>query len=192
MKPLNGTTDMFYPVAIIVVIVIGVVLLISLITVLFSTAAANRKSNGTKRINNNGAIITLSIFLALSVGAFIFLYVRMNKKDNGSNNTGILTREATLNDLTIMSDDLDISSLSEKISFNPKCDIDNLVITFKFQKKDGTLLKTIDKPMGNVKEGNTYSVTISFSDVADWSIISNLNNFQCRYSVTKGTVSIFA
>lgn len=112
--------------------------------------------------------------------------------DTGSNSKpSLLSRSATLNDITISGDDLDLSSFGEKLTFTPKKDISGLKLKFVFQKSNGTQLQTIEKSIGNVKEGRQYSVTISITELK-WDVIKNAFDLQCKYTVSAGTVSYFA
>ncbi len=96
----------------------------------------------------------------------------------------LISREATNNDINL--------DTSEEISFSinykmiPYVDIDNLEITFKFYSKDNELLATKVKDVGNVIEGNQYTISISLSE---FSFLDLFKINYARYSVTQGTVT---
>lgn len=124
----------------------------------------------TKKISIISCIITLLIITTL------FFTGCIGEK--------LISREATINDINI--------DTSEDISFSinykmiPYEDIDNLELTFKFYSKSNELLATKIKNVGNVIEGNQYTVSISLTE------FSFLDLFKINYarcSVTGGTVT---
>ncbi|MDE7405541.1 MAG: hypothetical protein K2M89_01535 [Clostridiales bacterium] len=175
----------------------------------------NLNNNKTDKRSGNGRgcliTITVTVIMLFIIIGFAITYFTTRKTDSdnssqynysdrdtdrdtgtGSNSKpSLLSRSATLNDITISGDDLDLSSFGEKLTFTPKKDIDGLKLKFVFQKSNGTKLQTIEKSMGNVKEGKQYSVTISITELK-WDVIKNAFDLQCKYTVSAGTVSYFA
>lgn len=153
----------------------------------------NNKETG-KYSNGKGCLITIIAFILFVIIGFAIAYIITQKTNSDSDNNSqpsLLSRKATLNDITVSGDDLDLSSFGEKLTFTPKKDIDGLKLKFIFQKSNGTQLQTIEKSVGNVKEGRQYSVTISITELK-WDVIKNAFDLQCKYTVSAGTVSYFA
>ena len=152
----------------------------------------NTSQNKTNKSTGKGCLITIIIIiLGIAIAVGITYFIQKNDNNNGEGGPGLLSRSATLNDLTVSGDDLDLSSFGEKLTFTPKKDIDGLKLKFVFQKSNGTTLQTIEKSVGNVKEGQQYSVTISIAELS-WDVIKNMFDLQCKYTVSAGTVSYFA
>lgn len=141
----------------------------------------NNQQSEKQKFSCTGVIITLLIIAAL-----IFLGIFIYMKKEGAKP---FSREATNNDITITSEELDLKALGETIIFNPKCDIDNLQITFDF-KNDNTTLQKIVKDVGNVKEGTQYNVNISITEL-NWNVIKNAMNIQCYFYISGGTTYVF-
>lgn len=123
----------------------------------------------TKTINNK-IIVAILIFITS-----LFILTGCNK---------ILTRQATINDINI--------DTSQEISFNinyvmiPYVDIDDLELQFKYYDNDKNLITTKTKSVGNVKEGNQYTVSVSLTEFNFFDL------FKINYtsvSVINGTVS---
>lgn len=96
----------------------------------------------------------------------------------------IVSRKATINDINI--DTSEEIALSVNYKMIPYVDIDNLEITFKFYSKNNKLLSTKIKEVGNVIEGNQYTVSIS---LAEFSFLDIFKINYVRCSVTGGTVT---
>ncbi|MDE7164202.1 MAG: hypothetical protein K2O04_02100 [Clostridiales bacterium] len=129
--------------------------------------------------------------MGIVIAIALTYFLKQNDNNNDGNTPRLLSRNATLNDLTLSGDDLDLSSFGEKLTFTPKKDIDGLKLKFVFQKSNGTQLQTIEKSVGNVKEGQQYSVTISITELK-WDVVKNVFDLECKYTVSAGTVSYFA
>lgn len=175
----------------------------------------NSNNNQTDKRSGKGAgcLIRITVIMLFIIIGFAITYFITQKNDSnnssqynysdrdtdrdtgtgtGSNSKpSLLSRNATLNDITISGDDLDLSSFGEKLTFTPKKDISGLKLKFVFQKSNGTRLQTIEKSIGNVKEGRQYSVTISITELK-WDVIKNAFDLECKYTVSAGTVSYFA
>ena len=156
----------------------------------------NTPDNNIPKKKNHSCLITIGVVIlfALIFFGIIFLlnYTQDNDNNNGASGTHRpLSRNATLNDITVTGDDLDLASFGEKLTFTPKKDIDGLKLKFIFQKSNGTQLQTIEKSLGNVKEGQQYSITISLFELS-WDVIKNTADLQCKYTVSAGTISYFA
>ncbi|MDE7107173.1 MAG: hypothetical protein K2O39_02500 [Clostridiales bacterium] len=147
--------------------------------------------NIDKHSNGKGCLITITIMILFIIIGFAITYFITQKTNPDNNQPNLLSRSATLNDITISGDDLDLAAFGEKLTFTPKKDISGLKLKFIFQKSDGTQLQTIEKSIGNVKEGQQYSVTISITELK-WDVIKNAFDLQCKYTVSAGTVSYFA
>ena len=147
----------------------------------------------SNKSTGKGCLITVIVIVLILVAAFAITYYIMDKeRNNGDTDTpSLLSRKATLNDITVSGDEMDLSSFGEKLTFTPNKDIDGLKLKFVFQKSNGTQLQTIEKSVGNVKEGQQYSVTISITELS-WDVIKNVFDLECKYTVSAGTVSYFA
>lgn len=154
----------------------------------------NLNKDEPNKSTGKGCLITIGvIILGIIITIALTYFVQKNVNNNNDDESAprLLSRNATLNDLTVSGDDLDMSSFGEKLTFTPKKDIDGLKLKFIFQKSNGTQLQTIEKSVGNVKEGQQYSVTISIAEL-EWNVIKNVFDLQCKYTVSAGTVSYFA
>lgn len=148
----------------------------------------------TNEKESHGCLVAciVVIVIAIIVGVAIYFIFKKVSNNNGYNSdrTRFYERTATLNDITITDESLDFSSFGERMTFTPKCDINNLKITFEFMKGNTSLQKII-KTVGNVKKNNQYSITISLTDLS-WDVIKDSFNVQCKYYVSGGTALVFA
>jgi hypothetical protein len=55
--------------------------------------------------------------------------------------------------------------------------------------KKNVTLQQVEKTIGNVKEDNLYSLTLSLVDL-NWEVIKNINDVDIKYYVSGGTVQI--
>lgn len=106
---------------------------------------------------------------------------------NPDGKTSITRRSANINDVTIDSV-LDLSSMGAKYNIYPKVDIEELEITISFMDKNKAVLTTVEKRLGNVKEGVQVSFTISLFDLG---VSVAWNTAYETTTVTGGTVSNF-
>lgn len=127
-------------------------------------------------------VITILIIIVM-----IFSIVKISEcamaQNNKDGNTSLTSRSALRSDIYLQGSDNSIFSLQYKL--NPREDINNLEITFIFKDKDKIIFDTIVKYIGNVKEGNTYTISISISEFSSSSIYEQ---FYYSYDVTGGTI----
>lgn len=107
---------------------------------------------------------------------------------NTDGNTKILSRSARNSDVIVVSD-LDLSSFGAKYTITPQTDINQLVITITFLDSNKNALISIQKPLGNVKEGVQVNFSVSLFDLG-LSVIWNIEYES--WTITGGTVSYFA
>lgn len=125
-------------------------------------------------------------FLAFClIGIFITIGIICFNNCSGKDGNP-LTRDATINDLNI--DTSEEISLSMNYKMIPKADINNLELTFKYYNGNNTLVTTIVKDVGNVKEGNQYTISISFGN---FSLTNLLTIESVKVQVTEGSISYF-
>lgn len=136
-----------------------------------------------------GFIIVLLILVTLIFSIFTIrgCILSQNNTDNSDGKTSITRRSANINDITIDSV-LDLSSMGAKYNIYPKVDIEDLEITISFMDKNRAVLTTVEKRLGNVKEGVQVSFTISLFDLG-FSVAWN-TTYETT-TVTGGTVSNF-
>lgn len=127
-------------------------------------------------------VITILIIIVM-----IFSIVKISEcamaQNNKDGNTSLTSRSALRSDIYLQGSDNSIFSLQYKLT--PREDINNLEITFVFKDKDKIIFDTIVKYIGNVKEGNTYTISISISEFSSSSIYEQ---FYYSYDVTGGTI----
>ncbi len=107
-------------------------------------------------------------------------------RNNGSSGNTLFSRQATMNDITI--DTSAEISLSTNYTINPKVDINDLELTFKYYTNDNKYVTTKSKVVGNVKARQQYQVSISF---AEFSFTQLLNISKVSVSVAKGSTATF-
>lgn len=165
-----------------------------IISIIIALLTKEKKENSPQKNNTTkiGCLIVVSILLIAGI-ITVTVLARSTQKENTTNEseTKFMTRKASISDITINEDKLDLASLGEKLTFTPKKDIEDLKLKFVFQKASGANLQTIEKTFGNVKEGQQYSVTISLVEL-NWDVIKNAFDVQCKYTVSSGTISYFA
>ncbi|MCI9405191.1 MAG: hypothetical protein HFJ22_07215 [Clostridia bacterium] len=142
-----------------------------------------------KEYKRRGCLIAFLFFAVIAVIIFIVIHNKQKERNpNNNDEPGFFERKANLDDLEIISDDLNITSLGVEFIIKPKLDIQNLKICFEFMKKNVTL-QQVEKTIGNVKEDNLYSLTLSLVDL-NWEVIKNINDVDIKYYVSGGTVQI--
>lgn len=149
-------------------------------------------SQNTQQQNKDGVSksgrsrFTSLIVIILIIVSVVFIVQKVTNKDNSSNPT-LTTRKASINDINIQSNENNLISLELEIT--PKYDIDDLEITIDYYSSSKTLLKTITKYIGNVKENGKYTEQVY---ITDFSVSQVLELSYCKYRVTRGRVSYFA
>lgn len=140
-------------------------------------------------------LVSFLIFFLILGSIFLIVRLIVNNTNNNRGNEGtsynsssptLTSRKATTNDIHIESDDSNLVSI--ELLLTPKKDIDDLEITVEYYDKNKTLLKTKVVYYGDVKEGATYSKSISISN---FSLSEFFKLSYARYLVTGGTVSYF-
>lgn len=153
----------------------------------------NDKEKSTHKKITLIAAIGISIFVIIS---FILIPLSANKPEititgnyQGNNNTHspqLFSRKATVNDLEIESQYK--FPVSIDIVLRPYADINNLQLTITHYDKNGKLLETQIKTIGNVLEGGEYTTQL---DITDFSLSTIWSIEKTSYQVTQGTVSYF-
>lgn len=198
-KPINGEgTPTYLYIIMVMAIVILAIAVISCFALIIINAKKKQATNQNTNNNANntkgiiGLIILILVLIGVIIGLSIYIQTPHNSDNpNNESTPGLLSRKATLSDITVTEDNLDLSSLGEKLSFTANKNIDGLKLKFVFQTSKGKSLQTIEKSVGNTKEGQQYSVTISITEL-NWEVIKNAFDLQCKYTVSAGTVSYFA
>ena len=130
-------------------------------------------------------LVTVVVFiLILAVFAWA---IQFALNQNNTDVPTLTTRKATINDISISSNESNLISI--EITVVPKYDIDNLEITINYYSDSKKLLKTVTKNLGDVKKGGNYTEQIY---ITDFSISQIFQLDYCKYSVTGGTVSYFS
>ena len=152
--------------------------------------------------NNAPAFATLFKFFILVVIAFLIFAGVMkcvqeidekgssNNKGNSNNKNPIqqlLTRDATNSDIEYEAE-TNIKKLGVDINIHPNCDIEDLEIKIEILDGDKKVIETINKFIGNVKEGVEITRTVSITDM---SFINTLKSRYFRVTVIGGTISYF-
>lgn len=174
-----------------VVFVVGIIILFLMYKVNKSESKKNSENEAVKSKGHPlmGFIIVLLILATLifSIFAIRGCILSQNNTDNSDGKTSITRRSANINDVTIDSV-LDLSSMGAKYNIYPKVDIEELEITISFMDKNKAVLTTVEKRLGNVKEGVQVSFTISLFDLG---VSVAWNTAYETTTVTGGTVSNF-
>lgn len=145
---------------------------------------SNQSKDDNSKKSHNIFIPLIVCILVIAVVAWIFQ--SSTNKDNTDTPT-LTTRKATINDISITSNENNIISI--EMTITPKYDIDNLEITVNYYSSSNNLLKTISKNIGDVKKDGKYTEQVYITDFS-FSQIMELS--YCKYKVTGGTVSYFA
>ncbi len=135
-------------------------------------------------------IIIAIILCALLIVAGIFITEMINKnnrKNNGSSsNDGssqIFTRDATINDINY-TESINLNELSIIYYITPKSNINDLEITLKFYDKEGEILKSVVKTLGDVEKGEECKFTLTITE------FPNILKFESStIEVSNGTIS---
>lgn len=107
---------------------------------------------------------------------------------NSDGNSKLFSRSANNNDIAV-NNELDLSSFGGKYIIIPQTDINGLELTVNFLDSNKTILTSVVKSLGNVKEGVQISFSISLFDMG---LSIAWNTKYESIVVTGGTVSYFA
>ena len=114
------------------------------------------------------------VFAIMAIGALLFLII------SGINDNS--KQKATMNDI----DGYWNSTVSEQsYVFIPKYNINGLEFTFSIRDKNNKELQTIVKTVGDVKKGQQYTVSISMTELKDFTTLMDANYTQL--TITGGT-----
>lgn len=126
----------------------------------------------TVNVNNNnekkGCGIAIIVIIAFISSLIVFFSIDARTKNN-NNDKGdnvieqMFTRDANNGDIEIDSK-MNLNNLGVDIIIHPNCDIENLSIKIIQYDNDGKIVKTINKNLGNVKEGVELSTSLSLTD----------------------------
>lgn len=115
--------------------------------------------------------IILAIFIIAIIGLLVFLLI------NAINNSP--AQKATLNDID---GNWTQTATTQSYIFIPKNNIDGLEFTFTLKDKNNQTIDTIIKKVGNVKEGQQYTVTIDLLEVDSLSSFLNISTTLIKVS----------
>lgn len=138
------------------------------------------------------------LIAVLIIGAVIFGIVKfveykttvnsVTSEGNSDGSKHLFSRSARNSDVEVDSD-LDLSSFGAKYTIMPNTDIDDLQITVSFLDKNKNVLTSIERTLGDVREGVQVSFSVSLFDL---SLSVAWNTKYESWTVTGGTVSYFA
>lgn len=148
-----------------------------------SNISQQNKDEDSKKSHN----IFISLIVCILVIAVVSWVIQLSTNKDNSDTPTLITRKATINDITINSNENNIISI--EMTITPKYDIDDLEITVNYYNSSNVLLKTITKNIGNVKKDGKYTEQVY---ITDFSLSQILELSYCKYKVTGGTVSYFA
>ena len=162
-------------------------------------AETNTIPSATPQKKSHGFLIFLVVVVILGAcifGIVKFVQYQQSEYDNGQgtiqgNHDGdrrLFKRSATSNDISVDSD-LDLTSFGGKYTVLPRTDIDGLELTINFLDNNRSVLQSVVKSLGNVKEGVQVSFSISLFDLG---VSVAWNTKYESVVVTGGTVSYFA
>lgn len=133
-------------------------------------------------------IIALIIFAIIKYNGYQATINTYTSQGNPDGNFKLLSRSATMKDISVSSD-LDLLSFGVKYTITPKKDIDDLKVTVILLDGNKHVIKLIEKYIGDTKSFQEINFSLSLSDYE----ISNM--FVIEYesiSITGGTVSYFS
>ena len=148
--------------------------------------------------SKKGCLTVFIIFMIMIIGLLFFTETVSLKNCNGnSTNTNknnsnydtpqLFTRDARNSDITISSE-TNISALAVDIIILPNIDIEDLEIKIVHYDKNGNVLLTQYKQIGNVKEGIQVKTQV---ELLDFSFTDMFKVDKTSISVIGGTVSYF-
>ncbi|MCD8372492.1 MAG: hypothetical protein LUD27_04230 [Clostridia bacterium] len=144
--------------------------------------SGGKKSHGFLKF----IVVVLVMFAVVLIGAKLIDYGTSTTNTDG--NSKLLSRSARNSDVEI-SYELALSSLGVKFTVMPQVDISGLEITVNILDENKKNLSTIEKTIGNVKEGVQANFTVSLVDLG---LSVALKTEYASWSVTGGTVSYLA
>lgn len=144
-----------------------------------------------KKSGGFGKILTVFVVMfAITFGiieAAKYGLKNTNKNGNYDGNPVLLTRSAKNTDISLKQDvEATLLNLKDSYRLVPYVDIKNLKMSFSYYKKDGALIKSVTKMVGNVYKDSTSYIYIEHT------ISEMLSMSKYSYSVIGGTVSYFS
>ena len=143
------------------------------------------QNNSNTSPQEKSCLVTVVVFI-LIIAVFAWA-IQFFLNQNNTDVPTLITRKATINDISISSNESNLISI--EITVVPKYDIDNLEITINYYSDSNKLLKSVTKNWGDVKKGGNYTQQIY---ITDFSVAQIFQLDYCKYSVTGGTVSYFS
>lgn len=122
---------------------------------------------------NIGCLVWIIVLLVVIVIPIIVGVIINNPNSSGRKQNNA---QATMSDIT---GNWTNELLKSTFTFIPSCDIDGLELGFEIYDNDNTLLNRVIKQIGNVKEGQQYTVTITLDEYK--------TGTQIKTSVLRGT-----
>ena len=144
----------------------------------------NRNEEQIEKRDRTLCLIGFAIIIFTTV--FLFWIVKVLVWRNNSDIPTLLTRKATMADVSIAFDDSNIISI--EVVVEPKCDIEDFEITINYYTGNDVLLKTTTKNFGDIKKEGRYTEQIYLTD---FSLSQIMLVEYCQYTVTGGLVSHF-
>ncbi len=130
-----------------------------------------------------GCIIGLLVIVLLIGVVFGIVYAVKANEASGGNSGGIVTRSSRTSDISCRQ--ADNFSLTLDIEITALYDIKDLQVTFKFMDSSGAEVRRVNKYIGTVTKGSTYTVSIS-----ELGLSGALSVRKFSYEVTGGRTSI--
>ncbi len=129
----------------------------------------------------------VAVIFTIVAAVTIFAIVRLVDRESGNSDRTLTSRPATYSDIKVtMSGDFSLSAI---YYIKPYVDISNLQITMKFYKSNDELIVSKVKTIGNVSEGQEYSIKFG---ITDFTFSQLMDMTKWNYEVTGGTVSYFS
>ena len=160
--------------------------------------AKSPQKNDTNNISEGrgGCLIVFLIIILIGL-VFLFIYffsngscnacVVANKDGDGNYSPQVFSRAATNNDISVDFNYEGIIAIN--VDVTAKSDIKDLALTLKFTNENRVTIKTLERYVGNIDEGETERISISISEFG----LSEIFTIQyVEASVTGGSVSYFA
>lgn len=160
-----------------------------------SSTAPQKNADNTSERRGGCLLVVVSIIIVAIVFTFIGISyaggykscVVANKDGNGNYQPQVFSRAATNNDISVDFNYEGIIAIN--IDVTAKSDIKDLSLTFRFLNKNSVVIKTLEKYVGNINNGETRRISISISEFG----LSEIFTIQyVQADVTGGSVSYFA
>lgn len=160
------------------------------------SAEPQKKQKDADISEGRGGCLVAVIITLIIIAVFIMIgfssdsckaCVIANEDGSGGYNPQLLSREATNNDISVDFNYEGIVAIN--VDVTAKSDIKDLTLTLKFTNENRVTIKTFEKYVGNIDEGETERISIGISEFG----LSEI--FTIHYvaaSVTGGSVSYFA